>query len=380
MIRLVRVLVWAIAVAAGIGELPAEDAPSPVPVRRTPAARDSRHFRLRTDLMAMEADAVLDRMEATLRFAVQCWGRPALGQIECYVAQDLANWPDSALPHPLARVVIGGVGGGTFVRQDCPGSKTRNTAVILASSTPGVAEHEVIHAYCAQNFGASGPYWYKEGMAEMASQGPYSTDGMRDLPQRLALLRQGQARTIRQVVSTGPSATRMAGSLEELLANRVDTGHVPLAAWNKEHADSVRETRQEYLWSWALCYLLHNNPNYAERFRMLGGNYLTRTDASFDDVFAPMAREIVFEYGFFLERVDVGYRVDLCRWDWHKPNRSIDDAGQVEVRCAAARGWQASDLIVTAGKTYTYKASGFWNTGADSGITDANGHTGVPGG
>ena len=165
-----------------------------------------------------------------------------------------------------------------------------------------------------------------------------------------------------------------------MLANRVDTGHVPLAAWNKEHADSVRETRQEYLWSWALCYLLHNNPNYAERFRMLGGNYLTRTDASFDDVFAAIAREIVFEYGFFLERVDVGYRVDLCRWDWHKPNRSIDDAGQVEVRCAAARGWQASDLIVTAGKTYTYKASGFWNTGADSGITDANGHTGGPGG
>ena len=275
MIRVVRLLVWAIAVAAGIGELPAEDAPPPVPVRRTPAARDSRHFHLRTDLCAMEADAVLDRMEATLRFAVQCWGRPALGHIECYVAQDLANWPDSALPHPLARVVIGGVGGGTFVRQDCPGSKTRTTAVILASSTPGVAEHEVIHAYCAQNFGATGPHWYKEGMAEMASQGPYSTDGMRDLPQRLALLRQGQARTIRQIVSTGPSATRMAGSLEELLANRADKGHVPLAAWNKEHADSVQETRQEYLWSWALCYLLHNNPNYAERFRMLGGNYLS---------------------------------------------------------------------------------------------------------
>ena len=36
--------------------------------------------------------------------------------------------------------------------------------------------------------------------------------------------------------------------------------------------------------------------------------------------------------------------------------------------------------MVTAGQTYTYKASGFWNTGGDSGITDANGHTGGPGG
>ena len=159
-----------------------------------------------------------------------------------------------------------------------------------------------------------------------------------------------------------------------MLAGRADSQRVVrLDTWTPADTANVRQARREYAWSWALCYLLHNNPNYAERFRTLGGDYLTRRGVSFEQLFAPMAGEINFEFGFFLQRVDVGYRVDLCRWDWHTRCRSLDDGSAVSTRCVAARGWQASGLLVTQGRTYRSEADGDWSTGADRETTDANG-------
>ena len=66
------------------------------------------------------------------------------------------------------------------------------------------------------------------------------------------------------------------------------------------------------------------NPNYATRFRTLGDSYVTQGHDSFDNAFASVTDEIAFEYAFFLEHMDVGYRVDLCRWDWQKRFHTLD--------------------------------------------------------
>ncbi|HID23588.1 MAG TPA: hypothetical protein EYP14_14485 [Planctomycetaceae bacterium] len=144
----------------------------------------SRHFVLHTDLSPSQATEMLARMEKAIVFAEKHWRRPLRTKIECYVAQHVDRWPDSDLPHPLARVYIGGVGGAIVARSATPhGERSRRAdshssssgfagrqAVVYACAERGVVEHEVIHAYCYQAFGRVGPDWYKEGMAQMGGE------------------------------------------------------------------------------------------------------------------------------------------------------------------------------------------------------------------
>ncbi|HEV3003526.1 MAG TPA: hypothetical protein VGX78_03655, partial [Pirellulales bacterium] len=167
-------------------------APSPAPPN---VDYSSKHFLLHTDLPRDEALALIDRLEATLGVVSAYWDRPSRQVIECYVVHDLSQWPDTALPHPLARILIGGVGGGTVSKTEQNGKRTSLKAAVYASSHPGIAEHEAVHAYCAQAFGTAGPDWYKEGMAELAN---YRRRGRQDVdcPQEVIdALHKGQVRT-----------------------------------------------------------------------------------------------------------------------------------------------------------------------------------------
>jgi hypothetical protein len=211
-------------------------------------------------------------------------------------------------------------------------------------------------------------------MAEVAALDQGKARGVRCPSHRLAALRETPRHSIRDVLTTGQVSERIFVSLEAMLSDRPGSHcQVRLDAWTLEDAANVKLVRDEYLRSWALCYLLHHNPNYADRFRLLGNDYLTRQRGTFENLFAPMAQEIIFEYEFFLRRVDVGYRVDLCRWDWQKPCLSLDDEDAVTGRCVAARGWQTAGVRVTKGRTYAYDADGSWSTQASIGTFDANG-------
>ncbi|MGE3779975.1 MAG: hypothetical protein AB7F89_22495, partial [Pirellulaceae bacterium] len=128
-----------------------------IPDTSRPAANirsviESPHFILHTDSDEASARDAVRRMERSLEFATECWRRPARGKIQCYLVQDLGAWPNGSLPHPLAHVLIRGVGGATLtaeardkgrdLRDLARGSRQ---AVIYASMTPGVLEHEVVH-------------------------------------------------------------------------------------------------------------------------------------------------------------------------------------------------------------------------------------------
>jgi hypothetical protein len=159
-----------------------------------------------------------------------------------------------------------------------------------------------------------------------------------------------------------------------MLTNRSDLrSHVPLSDWTAKDAELVRLAEEHYVRSWALCHMLLCNPNYATRFRTLGDSYITKGQDSFDNAFASVTAEIAFEYAFFLEHMDVGYRVDLCRWDWEKRFQTLGSRGAANSRVDAARGYQASGLTVVAGQSYAYATIGSWGTTAEGSLTSADG-------
>ncbi|MFV1966632.1 MAG: hypothetical protein ACC628_14505 [Pirellulaceae bacterium] len=334
----------------------------------------SGQFILRTDLSQADANDVLKRMEATLAFAAHYWRRETRGQIECFVVHDLKHWPDAALPHPLARVWIGGVGGATISQMVGAGRSARVKATVYACDEPGVVEHEVVHAYCFQAFGTSGPDWYKEGMAEFAVFGRDRVSGVRCPSELINVLRSEQRMPIRQIVDGDLFTRQISDSMTAMLASRADVNrHVALDVWTDKDAEGVRRAKRAYLWSWALCHMLQNNPNYRDRFRLLGRNLLQKKDDSLESAFEPVMDQLVFEYVFFLNHIGVGYRVDLCGWDWTKRFRASKEWRSPRTIVPAVRGYQASGLMVVEGERWKYRTEGKWVTSDGGPWVDTDG-------
>jgi hypothetical protein len=300
-------------------------------------------------------------MEKTLDAAERYWHQPLRGAIECYVVKNLSNWPDGSLPHPTARVLIGHVGGATVVKRAGAGRHRRAKAIIFASTAAGVAEHEIVHAYCGQTFGAIGPDWYKEGMAQMLTYRVGEGEGIKCPPRVLKAVQSGQRRPLSGILTAGAFSNELSKSLDRKL-NKPDISLnlVPLEDWTKEDVRSLQQLHQTYAWSWLACHMLDENPNFQTRFRCLGESYLNNRADSRGNLFDALAHEMEFEFRFMVDRIADGYRVDLCRWDWNKRFRPINSRCDVRVRVRSARGYQASGLIVAAGQRYRYQADGSW--------------------
>lgn len=350
--------------------------PTPMP----PTQNSLREYRSQflvvyTDLPEAEAKPAIKNLEKTLGYAAKYWGQDPRGQIECYLLHDVSSVADADLPHRLSRILVAGVGGATLPNLSRLRKTTRNLPTVVASTAPGVAEHEIVHAYCTQTFGFTGPVWYREGMAEMAVRNCTRDSGVVCTDRQLQLLRDSH-HTIAQVLAGGGFGDRLFDSLNTMLVDpKNHNRQVPISDWRQVDTDNVVGARAEYLRSWALCYMLLHNPNYASRFRLLGHRHVTTNDDVFPTVFAPMEKEIAFEYAFFLRNIGNGFRVDLCSWDWKKKQNCLPHGASVSTRVDAKKGYQASGLAVTVGQTYKYAAEGSWSTSTDSGLTKANGST-----
>ncbi len=288
-----------------------------------PREVSSPHFLLRTDVSDRQAQILLDRLETMLDLISRYYGHPLLGRIEGYVVRDVSRWPPDSLP-PQAVAKIQEGAGVTLSRT--VGGRTRS--VFYSCEEPRVVQHEAVHAYCAQTFGSTGPTWYAEGMAEL---GAYWEADQRAVDV--------DARVIHYLQNSPPE------KLLEIVAADQITGD----SW------------QAYAWRWALCHLLANNPNYSGPFKALGIALMTgQPGASFERVYGPMAREVSFEYDFFVHTLDNGYRADLCAWQWDRPFHRLASARRMAVEVQARYGWQASGLRVERGQSYDYVAEGTW--------------------
>ncbi|MEX0679205.1 MAG: hypothetical protein WD063_19170 [Pirellulales bacterium] len=296
----------------------------------------STHFVLHTDLSSQEAGGLLRRLETMLALVSNYWGRPLEGTIECYVVRDLGAWPEDALDRS-GRAKIEQGAGITHVETLNRGPQVLSAkAVVYAAADRGTPEHEAVHAYCGQTFGRMGPLWYSEGMAEMGQYWRQGDTSVHCPAYVIDYLRASRAKPVRRILAEDDTGPRGAAPIR--------TGD----SW------------QNYSWRWALCHLLANNPNYADRFRPLGLGYLSGAPVSFADTYGAMMDEIEFEYRFFLRHVDEGYRVDLCGWNWKRKFREPAGSAVVRSRIVANRGWQPSGAILHRGEKYDYTAGGIW--------------------
>ena len=331
---------------------------------------------LHTDLPPSAAHATLGKMKRTLRFVEKHWRRRLRGSLECYVAEDASRWPDQAFPHPLARVWIECIGGATVSEQAPASHAGRVKATLYASTRPGAAAHEIVHAYCCQTFGQSGPDWYNEGLATVVGFGGRDGQGVQCPLEVLATLRQESPQTVRQLVQHQPFTSATHDALAQMVAGRGSArGQVPISCWTSADAENLTAMRKAYDRSWSLCYLLLHDPNYQSQFRRLGTTYLTGHRPSYQQTFGAVHQELAFDYRAFMQHVDMGYRVDLCSWEWHKRFRPLEWNGSRSRTIKAARGYQATGVEVVGGQRYHYAAQGNWSMSSDACSTDANGAT-----
>lgn len=305
-----------------------------------PADYRSRNFLVHTDLAPDKANELLKRLETMLSLISKYWGQRNRKVIECYVVEDLSKWQTGRI-HPNGLLSIRQGAGVTMSITATRGNRSETKAVVFAVSDRGTPQHEAVHAYCAQVFGHTGPVWYSEGMAEMGQYWKKNDSSVNCHEIVLSYLQNTEPKSLNSIVNG-----------EEF------TG----------------DTWQNYAWRWALCHLLANNPNYAQRFRPLGLAILTKKNgASFNQTYGLMKKEIVFEYLFFLEHLDLGYRVDLCRFDWKTKFRSIRGARPATASIEAKKGWQPSRLLLKAGREYEYAASGSWKLSKTGNSLSADG-------
>lgn len=299
-----------------------------------PQTCTSKNFVVHTDLTKEEAEDLLVRLETMLVLISKYWGRPNSQLVEMYVVKDLKKWPPGSLdPRGLESIETGGgVTLGQTLENRATGEALAAKAVVYAVADHGTPQHEAVHAYCQLNFGRTGPVWYSEGMAEMGQYWKDKDSAVNCHEVVVKYLKSEEPKTLRELVS--PNQT---------------TGD----SW------------QNYAWRWALCHLLANNTNYAPRFRPLGLALLANKRTSFEDVYGPMAEEISFEYLFFLEHFDRGYRADLCSWDWKTKFTAVRGNASAVCKIDANQGWQASRLLAKEGETYSYTATGEWKLGKD---------------
>jgi hypothetical protein len=303
----------------------------------------SKNFLLHTDLPTEEAEQLLQRLETMLGLISKYWGKPNREPLECYVVQDLSAWPANSL-HPLGREKISQRSGVTVTQTQVntqTGRVLAAKAVVYAIADRGTPQHEAVHAYCGQNFGHTGPIWYSEGMAEMGQYWRKGESRVNCIPEAVQYLRRSEPKSLNEIVN----ASEVSGD-----------------SW------------ENYCWRWALCHLLANNPNYYDRFRPLGlGLLQNRPRASFEEVYGTMAREISFEYLFFLQHFDLGYEVTLTSWDWKTKFRRASRNSTISSTIHANRGWQASRVLVSSGEQLNLQVEGSWSVSADHTPLDATG-------
>ena len=295
----------------------------------------SENFVLHTDLSADDAKALLERLEKMLVLIEKYYGKPNSQIIEMNVVHDRQRWPPGSIPAAAIDSIMNEAGitlSATLSQQNGFGEKqiTAAKSIVWAVSERGVPQHEAVHAYCHQNFGRTGPTWYSEGMAELGQYWQDKNEGIRIHDEVMKYLKNSEPKDLLEITAAG-----------------------------QKTGDSWRN----YAWRWALCHLLSTNPNYSPRFKPLGMALLSDQRTSFEDVYGSMSKEISFEYLFFLQHMNQGYRSDLCSWDWKTKSQRLRGTATIQSKIVSNRGWQASRVMVKEGDKIAYTASGEWDLG-----------------
>lgn len=296
----------------------------------------SQHFAFLTDVSDREGQIILDKLETMVQLLTDYFRLGPRQPVEGFIVRDLEKWPAGAINDPIGMAKIqerSGVCVNTTI-----GAARR--AVLYSANDHGVIQHECVHGFCHLTFGSTGPTWLAEGLAEM---GQYWKANQKEVE-----------------ISTVPmSFLQNVQPKRKLNDIAIDVGPIPA------NMRMPSGTWQDYVWRWALCHLLANNPNYSDRFKPMAMAMMQRTPGvTFQTVYGQVAQELSFEYDQFLQNVDNGYRADLCAWDWKAKFEPLENRREVKITVKAQSGWQPSGVIVKRGVSYDLAASGTWKIAA----------------
>ena len=305
--------------------------------RPEPRLIRSRHFSFLSDVSDREAKRILDKLETMVGLLERYFGRRQRGVIEGFIVHDLAVWPEGMLTEPLGIAKIKEPAGICFTTALGP----ERRAVLYACDDPGIIQHECTHGFCHLTFGGAGPLWLAEGLAEVGRWWREKERGVNVAPVILTHLHDADRPTLAAI--TAPNQP-------------------PSNDW------------RDYTWRYALCQMLLDNPNYADRFRGLAVALMEgQPGVSFESVYGPVSREVAFEFEQFLTHVGNGYRADLTAWPWKAKQRKLAPGGVGRAKVKGAAGWQASGVEVEAGAVYVITAEGAWHMAADADSTGPDG-------
>jgi len=298
----------------------------------------SQHYAFMTDVSERQSRIILDKLETMSMILSKYFGQVPSGIVEGFIVRDLSVWPDGLLTEPAGIAKIQSEAGICFNSS----LGNRHRAVLYSCDDHGVIQHECTHGFCHLAFGSTGPTWLSEGLAEMGQYWKFDKKAVDINPRVIAYLQGSQPkRKLLQIAVPG----------------RTDPG-----SW------------QDYAWRWALCHLLANNPNYADRFKPLAIALMKKqTGATFEVVYGPTAKQLAFEYDLFLDQLDNGYRADLCAWQWNRKFNPLAGKRRTQVKVSALLGWQATGVQLEAGASYDLAAVGNWKIAKDGGQYDADG-------
>ena len=347
---LISALVLAIATPAAAqtslrAQDPATASPSAASRRRVlsdepkaaPRPIHSRHFAFLSDVSDRESKLILDKLETMVGLLERYFGRRQRGVIEGFIVHDLAVWPEGVLTEPLGIEKIKEPAGICFTIALGP----ERRAVLYACDDPGIIQHECTHGFCHLTFGGVGPLWLAEGLAELGRWWREKEKGVNVPP--------------------------------VILAHLHAADRPPLAAITAPNQPPSNDWR-DYTWRYALCQMLLDNPNYADRFRALAVGLMEgQPGVSFESVYGPVGREVGFEFEQFLTHVGNGTRADLTAWPWKAKQRKLAPGGVGHAKVKGAAGWQASGVEVEAGAVYVITAEGTCRMAADAEPTGPEG-------
>jgi len=199
--------------------------------------------------------------------------------------------------------------------------------------------HEGTHAFADAAFGACGPPWYMEGIAELLA-----THSLEDGHLKLNVFPArredfplwGRVKLVRDAIESGRPMT-----LPDVL----------------DYGATAHRKLDPYGWCWALAAFLDNHPRYQERFRKLPE--MVR-QAEFNQLFRQLYAEdweqLAEEWQVFAANLEYGY--DFERTPLEFAASKPLPAGGATATVLADRGWQSSGYQLEAGKSYRLTATG----------------------
>ncbi len=199
--------------------------------------------------------------------------------------------------------------------------------------------HEGTHAFTDAVFGACGPPWYMEGIAELLATHSL-VDGKLTLSvfpaRRENVPLWGRVKLVRDAIDAGRPLT-----LPDVL----------------DYGATAHRSVEPYGWCWALAAFLDSHPRYRERFRKLP-ELVHQEDFNrrFRELFANDWAQLAEEWQVFAANLEYGY--DFQRAPSEFAAGKPLPTGGATTTIDADRGWQSSGYELEAGKTYRLTASG----------------------